>query len=89
MGHRYNSQCQLLDRLAHRVVETIRPLPFQSTVQSGTDLGAGQSEFDVILLAGQVILGVSQFGFDAAESQKATYPDCGKDIDNGTKYRLG
>ena len=88
MGYWCNSQRQLFDCLAHRVVEIIQLLPFQSPVQSGTDLGADQSEFDVVLLVDQVILGVSQFGFDAAESQ-VTYPDYGKDNDDGAKYSLG
>ena len=85
MGYRRNSQRQLLDYLTHRVVEIIQFLPFQSPVESGTDLGACRPEFNV----DQVILGVFQFGFDAVESQKVTYPDCGKDNDNGTKYSLG
>jgi hypothetical protein len=89
MGYWYNSQRQLLDRLAHRVVEIIQLLPFQSPAESGTDLGAGQPEFDVIHLVDQIVLGAFQLIIDAAESRKMTYPDYRKDNDGGAKNSLG
>ena len=89
MSYWCNSQRQLFDRLAHRIVEITQPLPFQTPVESGTDLGADQPKFDVIHLVGQVILGGFQFEIDATESQKVTYSDHRKDDDDGTKSRLG
>ena len=59
-----SSRRQLLDCLAHRVVELVQPLPAQSPVEGGADAGAGQPKFDVIHLVRHLVLGVFQTTFD-------------------------
>ena len=55
-----NSRRQLLDCLAHGFVEIFQSLPIESPVEDGTDVGAGQPEFDVIHLIDHRVLGVSR-----------------------------
>ena len=89
MCYRYNSRCQLIDCLAHRVVEVVQLFSSQSSVESGANLGAGQPEFDIIHLVDQVLLGVFQFTMDVTERQKVTYSDHCKDNNNGTESSPG
>jgi len=57
-AHRWpmDSRRQLPDCFQHRVAEVAQRLPLQSPVQGGTDVGAGQPEFDVISLVDNRIL---------------------------------
>ena len=61
--HRCTSHRQLLDRLTHRVVKFVQPLPSQPPVQGSADFGAGQPKFDVIYLVGHRVLGAFQSAF--------------------------
>ena len=60
MRDRYNSRRQLVDCLAHGVIEIVQPLPVQSPVERFTDVSTGQPEFDVVHLVGQIVLGAFQ-----------------------------
>ena len=60
MRDRYNSRRQLVDCLAHRVIEIVQPLPVQSSVEGRTDVGAGQPKFNVVHLIGQIVLDTFQ-----------------------------
>ena len=51
-----NSRRQLVDCLDHRIVEIVQPPPLQSPVEGGTDISAGQPEFDVIHLVDHRVL---------------------------------
>ena len=65
LRHWCGSHCQLVDCLAHGVVEFVQPLPAQSPVKGGADVSAGQPKFDVIHLVGHLILGTFQTAFDS------------------------
>ena len=54
---RRNLHRQLADCLAHGVVQTVQPLPVQSSVEGGTDIGTGQPKFDVVHLIYHRLLG--------------------------------
>ena len=51
-----NSRRQLFDRLAHRVADLTQALPFQSSTEDETDVGACLPKFDVIGLIGHRVL---------------------------------
>ena len=55
-----NSRRQLVDCLAHRVVEVAQSLPVQSPVEGSTDISAGQPQFDVIHPVDHRVLGPFQ-----------------------------
>ena len=57
---RCNSHRQLVDRLAHRSIEIIQPLPVQSPVEDGADAGASQPKFDAIRPVDQLVLSAFQ-----------------------------
>ena len=46
--HWFNSRRQLIYRVAHGLVEVVQFLSTHSPFKSSTDIGTGQSEFDVI-----------------------------------------
>ena len=54
--HNLNLRRQLFDCLAHGVVEVFQQLPVQSSAEGSTDVGAGQTKFDAILLVGHRLL---------------------------------
>ena len=51
-----HSPRQLVNRRVHRVTKVFRQLPVQSPLEGGTDVSAGQREFDVVLLVGHRFL---------------------------------
>ena len=55
-----NSRRQLVDCLAHGVVEIAQPLPVQSSVEGGTDVSTGQPKFDIICPVYHRVLGPFQ-----------------------------
>ena len=65
-----NSRRQLLDRLAHGVVEVVQLLPVQSPVEDGTDFSAGQPEFDIIHPISHPILGTPQSAIGQQETRR-------------------
>ena len=67
---RHNSHRQLLDCLAHGVVEVVQPLPIQPSVQGVTDFSAGQPKFDVIYLVNHRVLGAFQPTFDQQQGRR-------------------
>ena len=72
MSGRYNSHRQLVDCLAHRVVEIVQLLPVQSPLEGRTDVGAGQPEFDVVHLVGHLVLGAFQSTIGEQKARRLT-----------------
>ena len=60
----FSPRRQLLDCLAHGVIEVVQPLPTQSPVEGGADVSAGQPKFDVIHLVCHLFLGAFQTAID-------------------------
>jgi hypothetical protein len=54
--HRLNLRCQLIDCLAHGLIEDIHLFSVHPSVKSVADVGAGQSELDIIRLVEHRIL---------------------------------
>ena len=59
---RFNSRRQLIYRIAHGFAEVVKCLPIHSPVESSTDIGTEQSEFDVILFVDHRILVMCELG---------------------------
>ena len=72
MGGWCNPRRQLVDCLAHGVIEIVHPLPAQSPVEGGTDASAGQPKFNVIHLVDHGVLGSFQPAFKQKTRRELT-----------------
>jgi len=81
-----NPRRQLLDCLAHGVVEVVQPLPVQFPIEGGADVGASQPKFDVIGLVDHRVLGA--FRSVADKWGWGTHSDRCEDDADGAKTTL-
>ena len=65
-----SSRCQLLDCLAHEVVEVVQPLPVQSPVEGGTNVNVSQPKFDVIHLVDHRVPCAFQTAIDELKARR-------------------